>query len=253
MAVKVFISYSHKDEEYKNQLSSHLAALKRNGIIQQWDDRQIELGQQWDNQINSAMNEADLILFLVSSDFINSDYIFEKEMSAALERSKRNETKLVPIIVRPCDFADTPLAQFQATPKNAKPISTWSNQDEAFMDVIEHLKMILMPQKGNAPASTPPVNEAPAVASAAARFDADGLRSMIASNKIELAINALTSDAKATDKELYNMVLMQSGKFSDLKKKQRMGIIETSEASIMMNQINAVLLDIISDLEEKFS
>ena len=253
MAVKVFISYSHKDEPYKDQLVAHLSALKNLGVIQQWDDRQIELGQQWDNQINTAMNDAELILLLVSSDFLASDYIVGKEISTALERSKRNETKLVPIIVRPCDFADTPLAQFQATPKNAKPISTWSNQDEAFLDVIQHLKMILMPQKSSAPAWISPSNEAPAVANSAPHFDADEIRNMIASNKIELAISALTNDAKTADKELYNMVLMQSGKFNDLKKKQRMGIIETSEANMMMNQINAALLDIISELEEKFS
>src|SRR6185295_13371991 len=140
MAVKVFISYAHKDEMYKDQLVAHLSALKNLGIIQQWDDRQITVGQSWDHEINSAMNEAELILLLISSDFLASDYIVSKEISAALERSRRNETKLVPIIVRPCDFADTPLAQFQATPKNAKPISTWSNQDEAFLDVLQHLK-----------------------------------------------------------------------------------------------------------------
>src|SRR5690349_7468654 len=125
MAVKVFISYAHNDEHYKNELVKHLAALQRSGVIEEWNDRQITVGQSWDDEIKTAMNEAQLFLLLVSSDFIASDYINNKEIAEAFEKGRRNEAKIVPVIIRPCDFDDTPLAQFQAVPTNAKPISTW--------------------------------------------------------------------------------------------------------------------------------
>src|SRR5204862_2318703 len=134
---KVFISYSHKDELFKDQLIAHLAVLKIEGVIEEWNDQQLTPGQGWDDKIKAAINEAEVILFLISSDFLASNYIRQNEILTAIERGQRNEVILVPIIIRPCDFEDSHLAKFQAVPKNAKPISTWSNQDEAYLNVVQ--------------------------------------------------------------------------------------------------------------------
>ena len=141
--VRVFISYSHKDEKYKDDLINHLAGLKRNGIISDWTDRQILGGEKWDEVIKKNLEDSGIIIFLVSSAFMNSDYINEVEIKRAIEKHQKGEAVIVPVIIKYCDFSSLPLNEFQALPKNVRPIEDWSPRNKGWLDVTNQLKVVI--------------------------------------------------------------------------------------------------------------
>ncbi len=134
--VSLFYSYSHKDEELRRELETHLSVLRRNGLIAEWHDRKIDAGDDWKNEIDRHLTSADIVLLLVSADFIHSDYCWGEEMTKALERDGRGEAQVIPIILRRCRWQNTRLGRLQAVPKNAKPIRSWADRDEALDDVV---------------------------------------------------------------------------------------------------------------------
>lgn len=138
--LKTFCGYAHSDERYLNKLKTHLAGVRRESLIQDWDDREIVAGQVWEEVITANLETADIILLLISPDFINSYYAYEKEMKRAIERHEQGEACVIPIIVRPTDWKRTPLGKLQATPKNAKAITEWSNRDRAWLDVVTRIR-----------------------------------------------------------------------------------------------------------------
>ncbi len=137
---KVFYSYSHQDEELRDELAKHLALLRRQGLITEWHDRRIGPGTEWERQIDTHLNEADIILFLVSSDFIASDYCYDIELNRAMERYESREACVIPIILRPVDWAGTPFAKLQALPRDAKPVASWENKDAAFLNISQAIR-----------------------------------------------------------------------------------------------------------------
>lgn len=141
--VKVFFSYSHEDELYRDQLEAHLAALKHEGKIDSWHDRRILAGGGLDAEIDQQINVADIILLLVSASFLNSRYCYSIEMTRALERHQAKEAQVIPVIVRPCDWHSTPLGGLLATPKDGKAITTWPNHDEAYTDVARQIRRVV--------------------------------------------------------------------------------------------------------------
>src|SRR3569832_1705914 len=140
MSKKVFISYSLKDETHKDALDEHLAMLKRSKVIAAWHDRKISPGQDWSKEISEHLEDSELILFLISPSFLSSDYCFNVEMSRAIAMHDTGKAQLIPIVVRPCDWALSGLSKFQAVPKDAKPITTWTNTDEAWLDAVHGIK-----------------------------------------------------------------------------------------------------------------
>ncbi len=138
--VKLFISYSHKDEALWNELATHLNILKRQGTIAIWYDRKIGAGTEWANQIDDNLREADIILLLISSYFIASDYCYDIELELAMKRHEAGEALVVPIILRPVDWSGAPFGKLQAFPKDAKAITTWDNQHEAFVNVTKGIR-----------------------------------------------------------------------------------------------------------------
>lgn len=140
---KLFVSYARKDILFLADFNVHMADLKRNGLIEQWTDQQINPGEEWEDALKRALETADIILFLVSPDFIASDYIQEIEVKKAMERHQEGDVIIVPVIIRPCDFSCLSISKFQALPPNAKPISSWENKDEAWLEVLHGIKKIL--------------------------------------------------------------------------------------------------------------
>lgn len=138
--LSVFLSYSHKDETFKNELDIHLAPLKRNNKIKTWNDRELTAGSKFDDEIKKHLNESQIIILLISADFISSDYCYEIEMGKALERMERNDAIVIPIILRPCLWTDTPLKDIQALPKDGKAISTYDNKDNAYLEIVQGIK-----------------------------------------------------------------------------------------------------------------
>jgi len=141
VSLKVFCSYSHKDEPLRDQLDKQLSPFIQSGIISTWHDRKILPGEEWDDEIKKNLKTADIILLLISSDFLASRYCWEVEVNTAIERHKAREACVIPIILRSVYWKYPPLtlAQIQALPKNATPVisNSWHNRDEAFTNVVE--------------------------------------------------------------------------------------------------------------------
>jgi len=143
---RMFVSYSRKDKRYRQQLDIILVPLRRNKLISVWHDRVILPGQEWDPEIDKHLESADIVLVLVSPDFLASEYAYGREMSRALERHMSGEAIVVPIILRPSDWQHGPLAALQALPSDGRPISSWPNRDEAWLDVVKGLRRLISGQ-----------------------------------------------------------------------------------------------------------
>jgi TIR domain/AAA domain len=141
--VNVFLSYVHEDEELLRQLEAHLSMLKREGLIATWCDRQIMPGADWAGVIDQHLEQASLILLLVSADFLASDYCYQIEVKRALELHQAGRAVVIPIIIRSADWKNAPFAQLQALPTGAKAITDWSNQDNAFVDVVAGIREVV--------------------------------------------------------------------------------------------------------------
>ncbi|WP_346289424.1 AAA-like domain-containing protein [Sphaerothrix gracilis] len=139
-AVDVFFSYSHRDERLRDKLALHLAMLQRQGVIKSWHDRKISAGSEWAKEIDDQLNAADIILLLVSDHFLASDYCYDIEMKRAVERHDAGEAIVVPIILKPVDWSGAPFGKLQAFPKDAKPVTKWSNRDEAFLNIAQGIR-----------------------------------------------------------------------------------------------------------------
>jgi len=151
---KLFFSYSHKDENLRNELETHLATLRREGLIEAFHDRRIPAGAHLDDAIDAYLEEADVILCLVSPDFIDSEYCYSREMTRALEKDAAGEAKVIPVIVRHCDWPNTPLAKLRGTTRDNRPVKSWPDRDEAWLDVARDVRIALLAASGRALAST---------------------------------------------------------------------------------------------------
>lgn len=142
--LNLFISYSHKDEPLRDHLERHLATYKRNDKIQTWHDRKILPGGNWQKEIDDAINQANLILLLVSAYFIESNYCYGIEMVRAIQRHEEGDATVIPIMLAPVSGWDqTPMASLLALPTDAKPVSRWRSRDEAFFDVAQGIARIV--------------------------------------------------------------------------------------------------------------
>lgn len=140
---KVFISYSHLDEPFRKDLEKHLAVLRRNGYIDTWTDRKIIPGEEWKKSIHEQLLSAKIILLLISSDFLASDFCYDIEMKTAVQRHNANEALVIPVIVRFCDWSDTPFSKLQGLPSNGQPIKDWLDSDKAILNVVEGIKIAI--------------------------------------------------------------------------------------------------------------
>ncbi len=134
---KVFVSYARIDEACRVRLSVHLAPLVREGLIDLWSDRAITAGSNWERDIERELAAADIVLLLVTPDFVASVYCFEKEVTEALRRHERNEVRILPVLVKHVDLVNLPFGRFQGLPLNRRPISAWEDPDEAWLEVAQ--------------------------------------------------------------------------------------------------------------------
>lgn len=138
--LRVFYSYSHRDERLLESLLTHLALLKRQGLVREWHDRKIAAGREWADAIAEHLETADIILLLVSAHFLASDYCYEKEMRLALEKQELGAARVIPIILRYVYWAGAPFGHLQALPKDAKPVVSWRDRDKAWADVVAGIR-----------------------------------------------------------------------------------------------------------------
>lgn len=140
MKVKLFYSYSHQDKSYRDKLETHLSTLKYNNLIDEWHDKKILAGEDWDDEIESNMNNADIILLLFSPDFIASPSC-KKEIQKALGLKAQKGTIFIPIILRVCAWQEVGgMSGIQALPESIKPVAKWDDEDAAWQSVYTGIK-----------------------------------------------------------------------------------------------------------------
>jgi GTPase SAR1 family protein len=151
----LFYSYAHEDQALRDQLEKHLRQLQRQGLISEWHDRKILPGGMWADEIDAHLERASIILLLVSPDFLSSDYCYDIEMRRALERHESGEARVVPIILRPCDWQHSPLQDLQCLPRDGKPVTQWPDQDEVFNTITQGLRRVIEQRQARARSPVP--------------------------------------------------------------------------------------------------
>jgi hypothetical protein len=154
----VFISYSHKDDEFRERLDVHLSLLKRQGIIRVWHDRRIGAGKDIHGEISENLETADIVLLLISPDFLASDYCYDREMGRAMERHLDGSARVIPVILRVCDWHSALFGHLRAVPRDGRAITKFSDRDEGYNEVAEAIRDVATELGSGAaePASPPP-------------------------------------------------------------------------------------------------
>ena len=140
--LRVFISYSHKDARLRCDLETHLTLLQRQKVIAMWTDRMITAGDEWKGEIDHNMESADVILLLVSADFVASDYCYDVEMTQALKLHVARKARVIPVILRACDWHSAPFAKLHALPTDGKPVTLWTDKPSAWTDVAAGIRKV---------------------------------------------------------------------------------------------------------------
>jgi TIR domain len=139
--IALFISYSHKDERWREEFDVDIRRMQEDGLIEAWYDGKILAGDEFDKEIREKLAAADIILLLVSRRFLGSTYIRNVEVPTALQRHQAGEAHVIPIILRPSSWEDL-FGDMKVLPKDGKPIVTWKVKDEAFLEIYESVREI---------------------------------------------------------------------------------------------------------------
>jgi len=141
--VQLFCSYSHKDAKFRAELEVFLAGLRTQGLVHLWHDRLIQPGADWAREIDDNLDQADIVLLLVSADFMASQYCMGIELKRALQRSRSARARVIPILVRTCDLEGAPFSQLQWLPTGARPVKQWRDRDAAWTDVAKGVRKVV--------------------------------------------------------------------------------------------------------------
>jgi hypothetical protein len=153
MPFSVFISYSHRDRELRQELDKHLSNLKRQNVITSWFDGDIVPGTEWKSQIIKHLNTDQIILLLISADFMASDFCYSIEMTQAIARHDANQARVLPIILRPTDWKGAPFAKLKILPTDGKAVTRWPTHDDAFEDIVRGIREAIddLTKRGTSP------------------------------------------------------------------------------------------------------
>lgn len=147
--LRLFYSYSHMDESLRDELEKQLTMLKRQAVIAEWHDRKISAGIEWKGQIDEHLESSDIILLLLSPDFLASDYCYDVEATRALERHESGSVRVISVILRACEWKETPFAKLQLLPTDGKHVKSWRDRDEAFLDVAKGIRIAANELRGS--------------------------------------------------------------------------------------------------------
>ena len=142
--MNLFIAYSRKDEPFLKKLTSHLKPLKRSGVLNMvWYDQKIEVGTDWERAIEQAIMSANIIILLISSDFLASEFAYHREMMTALDLHNQGQVRVIPVIARECLWENAPFAKLQVLPKDGVPLNSreWASEDSPYVDIIEAVQV----------------------------------------------------------------------------------------------------------------
>jgi hypothetical protein len=155
--IEIYISYSHSDKRLMEELERHLKALEQQFIIKIWHDGMLLAGQEWQLEINKHLNSSQIILMLVSRDYLASEFTMDVELRRALERHERGEARVIPIILADSDWLKTPLGKLLALPSFGKPVNNWEDREEAFEDIVKGIKRVIEELPGESSPTSQPV------------------------------------------------------------------------------------------------
>lgn len=142
--VNVFCSYAAEDELFMTQLTKHLKLLERQEVISVWCKSKILAGSETNQEILQRLNSANLILLLISSDFLASDFCWGVEIQRAMERHKAGEANVIPVILRPVDdWQSSKFGKLQPLPQDGKPITSWLDLDTAFANIFRGIRLVI--------------------------------------------------------------------------------------------------------------
>lgn len=141
--INIFIAYARKDREMLDELRKQFNPLEIAGKIKVWYDGEIMPGEKWDEKIQKELYAAEIVLLLVSPDSIASKYFYESEVQKAILHHEQGKTRVIPVILRPCLWQETPIGNLQALPKDGKPVILWSPIDSGYYNVIENVNRLL--------------------------------------------------------------------------------------------------------------
>jgi len=140
---KLFVSYAPEDDRHRDDLDHHLASLRREGNVDVWFDARIAPGEDWRARIGQELSGSDVILLLISANFLASDFCVDEEMAHAVERHRQGTARVIPIAVRAADWGQMPFAKLRALPRNRRPVTLWANHDEGWTDVAEGIREVI--------------------------------------------------------------------------------------------------------------
>jgi nucleoside phosphorylase len=138
----LFISYSLKDENFKEELETHLVMLKRTGVVRPWHSLQTEAGVGWKEEVSDIIDRSQIILLLISRNFLSEDYLYDEEMGRAMERHDSGDARVIPIILRSVYLSETPFSGLVSLPRNGRPVDKWPNRDEVWLTVVQELRTV---------------------------------------------------------------------------------------------------------------
>lgn len=138
--IEVFFSYAQSNRDLRDKLETHLAILKRKGVIRGWHDGEIGAGEERDKALAQHLETAKVILLLISADFLASDFCYDVEMQKAIERHERGEARVIPVILDACDWEGAPFGKLASLPRGGRPVTSWVNQSEAFTDIAKGIR-----------------------------------------------------------------------------------------------------------------
>lgn len=146
--VSIYYSYAREDTKFLADLLSKLSLLRQDGFIHEWHEAQIIPGAERKREVIKKLNQAQIFLPLISSDYFNSEETGSSEMPLAFERYGRKELIIIPVLLRPSEWKCTPLSRFQSVPRDGRPISAWRDKDEAWVEVVTGLRLAIEALKG---------------------------------------------------------------------------------------------------------
>jgi hypothetical protein len=152
--ISLFYSYSHEDEALRKKLEAHLSLLQAEGFISGWHDRRIAAGTEWQGAIDNHLDEAGIILLLVSASFLASQYCQDVEVARAMQRHKAGTARVIPVVLRSVDWHTAPFGNLQALPKDGKPVASWKDRDKAFTDIARGIREAVLSLGAHNPSSS---------------------------------------------------------------------------------------------------
>ena len=142
--IHIFYSYAHEDKRYQQRIKQQLGHLKNQGLITQFSNQDILPGQEWKNEVNKELEAANIILLLISPAFLDSEYYYTEEMKHAFQRHEEREARIIPIIIRPCEWKQSlPLGNLQPLPSNGLPVNDWKPQDNAYYEIEIGIRKVI--------------------------------------------------------------------------------------------------------------